>query len=236
VEFTTANPGISTRDAWLSIDAQEHPLSLSSARLSLNPGLNQVQGSTVNVARIGLDKSIFDLSRVATVELDSQKIALRSEGDPADPVWMEKEKGQWHQSGAPSPALKGSHRYGTFKEAFRNRMALVYGTAGTQQENAWAFARARYDAERLWYQGNGSVDVFADTEFVPSAEPDRNVVLYGNGRTPAFGRALPGCPVTLGAINRHWRTVVKRPDICCIFVRPRPGSAVASVGVVGEPV
>ena len=63
---------------------------------------------------------------------------------------------------APSSA-KGAARYGTFKEAFRNRMVLVYGTAGNAEEKPWAFERARYDAEKLWYQGNGAVDVFADT-------------------------------------------------------------------------
>lgn len=113
-------------------------------------------------------------------------------------------------------------------------MALVYGTSGTLQENSWAFARARYDAEKLWYQGNASVDVLADTEFVPSKEPDRNIVLYGNSQTHRLWKALlPDCPIVV----ERSRIVlggksVKGPDICCIFVRPRAGSEVASVGVV----
>jgi len=113
-------------------------------------------------------------------------------------------------------------------------MALVYGTSGTPQENSWAFARARYDAEKLWYQGNASVDVLADTEFVPSKEPDRNVVLYGNSQTHRLWKVLlHGCPIDVDRSRIVFGgKTVKRPDICCIFIRPRAGSEVASVGVV----
>ena len=62
-------------------------------------------------------------------------------------------------------------------------MIFVYGTKGNTEENQWAFIKARYDAERFWYQGNGSVDVIQDTEFDLLAEPDRNVILYGNAQT-----------------------------------------------------
>jgi hypothetical protein len=130
--------------------------------------------------------------------------------------------------------MKNARRYGTFKEAFRNRMALVYGTAGTKEENSWAFTRARYDAEKLWYQGNASVDVLADTEFDPAKEPDRNVILYGNNRTHRLWKPLlPDCPIVVdrGRIVIGEKSV-KRPDACCLFTRPRPGSDIASVGVV----
>jgi hypothetical protein len=130
--------------------------------------------------------------------------------------------------------MKNARRYGTFKEAFRNSMALVYGTTGTAEENSWAFARARYDAEKLWYQGNASVDVLADTEFDPSREPDRNVILYGNSRTNRLWKSLlAGSPVQVdrGRITMGDRTE-KGSDICCLFVRPRAGSDIASVGAV----
>jgi pimeloyl-ACP methyl ester carboxylesterase len=234
VEFTTANPGISSHDAWLAIDAQERQLSLSTARLHLDPGLNQVQGTTVNVSRLAIDKWILAAHTTAKVELDSQMNEVHLDSIATDQIWFWKEKGKWHQVSSPSAGVKNARRNGTFKESFRNRMALVYGTAGTPEENRWAFARARYDAEKLWYQGNASVDVLADSEFVPSAEPDRNVVLYGNSQTHRLWKALlPNCPIN---VDRD-RVVlggkaVKRPDICCIFVRPRSGSDVASVGVV----
>ena len=234
VEFSTANPGISSQDGWLSIDAQERQLSVSTARLHLDPGLNQVQGTTVNVSRLAIDKRVLSAQKTVTVELDSQKNEVCLDSIPSDRVWFGKEQGKWRQVGAPSAAMKNARRYGTFKESFRNRMALVYGTSGTPQENSWAFARARYDAEKLWYQGNASVDVLADTEFVPSKEPDRNVVLYGNSQTHRLWKVLlHGCPIDVDRSRIVFGgKSVKRPDICCIFIRPRAGSEVASVGVV----
>ncbi len=234
VEFTTANPGISARDSWLTIDAQEHQLELSTARVYLDPGLRQVKGTTANVARLSLDRDLFRGSDTATALLDSQKTQLRLDNASTGSIWLEKTNGQWKQTTPPPAGVKNARRYGTFKEAFRNRMALVYGTAGSAGENAWARERARFDAEYLWYQGNASVDVLSDREFNPSGEPDRNVVLYGNSKTNRLWKTLlSGSPVQVdpGRITLGTRTV-KGSDICCLFVRPRPGSDVASVGVV----
>jgi hypothetical protein len=57
----------------------------------------------------------------------------------------------------------GAQRYGTFKDLFRNDVVFVYGTAGDKEERAWAFNKSRFDAERFWYQGNGSIEVTSDT-------------------------------------------------------------------------
>ena len=166
--------------------------------------------------------------------LDSQQTEVRLDDVAGDVVWLGKEQGKWRLVSPPPATVKGAHRYGTFKEAFRNRMALVYGTMGTAEENSWAYNRARFDAEKLWYQGNGSLDVLADTEFDPTKEPDRNVILYGNSQTNRLWKTLlADSPVD---VNRS-RVVmggksVKGSDVCCIFVRPRAGSATASVGVV----
>ncbi len=234
IDFTTANPGVSARDNWLTIDAQERQLSLSTARLHVDPGLNLVQGTTDNIQRLAIERNIFDLQKTATVELDSQKVSIRADQVTGDRIWFEKQQGTWKQASAPTAAVKGEGRYGTFKESFRNRMALVFGTSGNTDENRWAFERARYDAEKLWYQGNGSLDVLADTEFVPSAEPDRNVILYGNSRTNHLWKTLlQDSPVNVdnGRVELGGKTV-KGSDICCIFVRPRQGSDRASVGVI----
>ena len=76
-----------------------------------------------------------------------------------------------------------ARRYGPFKEAFQHCMQFVYGTQGTEEENAWAFAKARYDAEQFWYRGNGSIDVIPDIEFDPDRDKDRAVIVYGNADT-----------------------------------------------------
>jgi pimeloyl-ACP methyl ester carboxylesterase len=235
VEFTTANPGISARDYWLTIDAQERQLALSTARLQLDPGLNQVSGTTSNISRLAILKSVLNESAPESVVLDSQKIAVRNEMSTDDRFWFERVKGSWSQIKSPAPAVKGEKRYGTFKEIFRNKVALVYGTVGSAEENRWAYERARYDAEKLWYQGNGSVDVFADTEFDPASAPGRNVILYGNSRTHRLWNALlSGSPVQLKRdLVEVGGEILKGSDLCCIFVRPRSGSDSASIGVVG---
>ncbi len=147
---------------------------------------------------------------------------------------LERRDGAWAVADEPSPSLKGPHRYGTLKDAFRNRVLFVYGTKGTPEENAWAFAKARYDAERFWYQGNGSIELVPDTGFDAAADPDRNVVLYGNARTnAAWGPLLGASPVQVdGEAVRIGDRRVAGADLACLFIRPRPGSPTASVGAI----
>jgi hypothetical protein len=114
-------------------------------------------------------------------------------------------------------------------------MQLVYGTRGTPEENAWALAKARFDAETFWYRGNGAVDVLPDSRFDPSRERERGVILYGNADTNGVWSALlGGSPVTL---RRGRARVGSRElagaNLACLLVRPRPGSRRASVAVVG---
>jgi len=44
-------------------------------------------------------------------------------------------------------------------------MVFVYGTTGTDVENAWSLAKARVDHEARRYRGSGAVDVVADEDF-----------------------------------------------------------------------
>jgi pimeloyl-ACP methyl ester carboxylesterase len=101
---------------------------------------------------------------------------------------------------------------------------------------AWSFAKARYDAETFWYRGNGSIDVIADVDFdlTNHFDKDRNVIVYGNADTHALWKALLGdSPVQVkrGEVQVGDKTE-KGDDLACLFVRPRPGSDKASVGVV----
>ena len=87
-------------------------------------------------------------------------------------IWLIRTGGTWSVSQSPPPSSrKGPARQGPFKEAFRNRFVLVFGTKGTPEENAWSLARARFDAETFWYRGNGSVDIVSDASFL---EPGRD--------------------------------------------------------------
>ncbi len=231
VEFATANPGISARCRWARIDAQAEPLRLSTVRLRLDPGLKRFSGTTENAARLALDLSALGRPNTVAVDIDGQKLTATS---LQDTLWLYKKAGSWTVGEPPSPSLKGEHRNGPFKDAFRHRMVFVYGTRGSAEENAWAFGKARFDAENFQYQGNGSVEILSDIEFRPESFPDRNVILYGNASTNrAWKSVLAGDAVLVdrGYVKVGEKRIVGK-DLASLFIRPRSGSDVACVGVV----
>jgi hypothetical protein len=166
--------------------------------------------------------------------MDGDKIAEIPWHEKVTNLWLVRENSKWTAGARGEPGLKNPLRNGPFKEAFRNRVVFVYGTKGTKEENAWAFAKARYDAETFWYRGNGSIDVVADIDFDAKNEPDRNVIIYGNADTHAAWKALLGdSPVQ---VKRGEVQVGDKKetgdDLAALFVRPRSGSDKASIGVV----
>jgi dienelactone hydrolase len=234
VRFTTACPGVSSRCFWANLEAQQHALQPSSVQLRYDPGQRRFTGVTDNVARLDLDLGHVRAGKPLTVNVDGQQL----EGVPwpsEKRLWLTRQDGKWSVTGRPAPDVKGPERYGPFRDAFRNHMVFVYGTRGTPAENAWALAKVRFDAETFWYRGNGSVDIVADTAFEAGREPDRNVILYGNADTNAAWPALlANSPVLVrrGEVSVG-RRQLKGGDLACLFLRPRPGSSRASVGVVG---
>ena len=154
-------------------------------------------------------------------------------------IWLARTGGLWSLSQSPPPlSRKRPARQGPFKEAFRNRLILVWGTKGTPEENAWSLARARFDAETFWYRGNGSVDIVSDASLLePGREQefrDRNVILYGHADHNAAWRVLFGeSPVQVrrGQVKFGSREI-SGDDLACLFIQPRPGSDRASVAAV----
>ena len=170
------------------------------------------------------------------MELDGQ--GIRANASPhAATIDLERTVKKWVLAEAPlASSQKTAVRCGPFKSAFNRRFMLVYGTKGTAEEDVWAFNKARFDAETFWYRGNGSVDVMADVEFNPRDDTsrDRSVILYGNADTnAAWDALLHDSPVQVhrGRITIGERTM-NGDDLACLMIRPRPGSDIASVGVV----
>ena len=236
IEFHTANPAISASSHWVTIEAQTQQLVPSSVDITFDPDARTIAGRTENVARLSLDLDALNRQAAASlhVQLDGQ--ALPDVPSLAR-VWLSREGETWTVSEPPAPGLKGPHRSGPFKQAFTDRFVFVYGTQGTAAENTVACNKARYDAEVFWVRGNGSVDVLADRDFDPSAEPDRNVILYGDAETNAAWKALlADCPiqVTRGRVQVGDR-VLEGDDLAVLALYPRPaaaGSGRALVGVV----
>jgi pimeloyl-ACP methyl ester carboxylesterase len=232
VDFVTASPGVSAWCHWAGVEAQLQVMAPSEVHLRRDRAERRFSGKTANVARLALDLAHLKEGPVE-VELDGQKPGRARWPGKLARIWLEKKAGKWSFAGRPAAALKGPHRYGPFKEAFRNRMVFVYGTRGTARENAWSFARARFDAETFWYRGNGSVDVVSDRAFDAEAERDRNVIVYGHEQGNGAWKALLGkSPVRVrpGAVEVGGRK--EKGDLACLFISPRPGSDRALVGVV----
>lgn len=234
VDFVTASPGVSAWCHWVGLEAQIHLLQPSSVSIRYDPGNRRFVGTTENVARLSFRLHHLPSGEPLQVELDGQKIEPIPWPAGVPQIWLMRKGEQWLPTPPPSPSLKGPHRYGPFKEAFRNRMRFVYGTQGSPEENGWAFAKARYDAEQFWVRGNGSVDVISDVQFQTLEERDRNVILYGNAETnAAWGPLLADSPVQVqrGSVRLGPREI-RGEDLACLFLRPRPGSDQAAVGVI----
>lgn len=234
IDFTTPSPAASSKCHWITIETQQHAMQPSSIQVRVDPGKRRYVGATSNIERLAMDPVHLVGVDPVQIEFDGQK--LNDVAWPTDKrLWLARDATGWRVIEKPSPALKGPHRCGPFKDAFRNRMVFVYGTKGTPEENAWALAKARYDAEVWWYRGNGSVDIVPDVEFDPRNEIDRNVILYGNADTiSCWGPLLGDSPVQIrrGEVEIGSRT--KRSQyLACLFLRPRPRSDRACVAVIG---
>jgi hypothetical protein len=224
----------------------------SSVDLRLDAQRRVFKGKTENVARMSLDLSALgeaytvdeggaSVERWALrpgapigIELDGQTIDGVPWPEGEDRVRLERSAGEWKLGAKPAPGMKTPRRAGLFKSAFGNGAVLVVGTAGTPEENAWAMAQAKCDAETFWYRGNGSLRIVLDSEFDAAREPDRNIVLYGNAYSNrAWGPLMDGSPVQ---VAQGMLTVGERKlpgdDLACLLIRPRPGSDVACVGAV----
>ncbi len=228
--FRTASPSINAWNRWVGVLQQVEPWVMSAVDLTRDAGWTHVDGTTENVRTLALDWSRSPADEV-TVNLDGQTLTVAK---PADGMlYLRHRDGVWAAGAAPAPREKGPANNGGFRSAFQRNPQLVYGTGGTAEENAWALAQARFDAEWLWYQGNGAVDVLPDTMFDPEAEPERDVVLYGHRRMHEDWESLVDSLVggepefmSMGSIQ------VADADLAQLAVRPRPYGAQTSVGVV----
>jgi predicted esterase len=234
VDFTTANPGVSGRCDWVSIDQQEEPLNPSRVVMRQNARARLFVGTTANVLRLSIDVRHLSPDEPIDVTLDGQDFSWLAWPDETKRLWFERRDDRWAAVEPPSSALKSPRRNGTWKAALDHDVTLVYGTGGTPEENRWAEAKARCDAETFWYRGGGSLQVLPDTRFDSNRDPDRSVILYGNAATnSAWPMLLSSSPVQVrpGEVRAGTRSETG-DDLAVLMVRPRPGSDVALVGVV----
>lgn len=232
IDFTTANPGISSAYRWASVEQQTRPLEYS--RIQLSRTKEAITGTTQNAAVVKLALTHFGANTSVNITLDGLPTIEHKTNGPRDTLLLRRENGRWSPIPKLSPTAKGPHRNGTFKEAFTHAMVFVYGTGGNAAENQWAYNKARYDAETWYYRGNGAVDIVADHAFDPVRYRDRNVILFGNQTTNrAWSKLLTKCPIQ---VTRGLLTIGSEryagDGVGAYFIWPRSDSPTASVGVV----
>jgi len=226
-EFFTASPGVSSKSYFLSILQQLVPLEISSVDFNREKEsiltTNNVSYLCVDVQRMG--------AKPDTISIDQQKFVFSGKEKK---VYLKSINGAWSITGAPNLKEKGPHRNGGFKDAFNNNVVLVYATNGTKSENEWYYNRARYDAEKFYYLGNGSFEVVRDSDFRVAKYKDRNIVLYGNkNNNKAWKKLLNNCPLQVE--NNKLRMGDKEligKQWAALFIYPRQNTDKASIGVV----
>ena len=244
VEFTTDSPAVSGTRAWVTIGRKSDPLKPARVSLRYDPHAQRVVGTTENVGQMFFNSTVPGVKHltITAVELDEQAIRPL---DQLTDMYERQADGTWNHvdvyrdspwGGESNRGGKNVSRAGPFKAAFDHAVTLVYGSAGTPEQTAWARAKARYDAEFFYYRGNGSLPVVADSDFNPDADRDGNVVLYGNADTlKVWDKLLGGCPIQV--MNDSIRVgdffTATGGDRATVFCKPRPGSDSALVGVVG---
>ena len=234
LEFVTASPGVSSRLRWVEIMAQTRPLEYSKVAIERDEAGKAFKGTTENVDRLAIDVLPVAAKETIVIDLDGSKVEALGVPESGR-VYLERGDKGWAVAAGPAgPGQKGPHRAGGFKDAFRHGFLFVYGTRGDAAEDARAFGKARFDAETFWVRGNAGIEILADTAFDPAKDRDRSVILYGNADTnAAWAKLLAGSPVE---VRNGWARVGDKryngADYAAYFVRPRPGSDVASVGAV----
>jgi dienelactone hydrolase len=231
VDFTTVDPSIASRRAWITIEQQFVARNPSRVIASYNSAEHVVVVETNNVAAFSLDLSVFvndDHPIEPSVQIDEMSEAVTGNR------YALTERGNWVDF-ARDPEQKNPSRKGPFKEALRNNVLAVVGTIGTPEENAWALAKARYDAESFWYRGNGSIEIVRDSDFDPNEDPDRSIILYGNqSSNAAWNLLLKNSPIQIATGELKINTYrSSRDDLALLMVRPRPNSDTAMVVVIG---
>ena len=233
IDFITSSPGISASYRWASILQQVHPLQYSHIVLKRYLAKDSIVGITENVEALQLNLKDFSNQKSIKINLDSSSPFTVTALEKEPVIYLQRKGDKWTIAQKPDAKQKNPLRYGTFKEAFNNRMVFVYSTAGTKEENENTYNKAVYDAESWYYRGNGAVDIIADKEYSFAKYKGRNVIIYGNANSnSAWKMLLANCPlqVTRGKViagNKVWTG----DDLGAYFVWPQ-ADALTSVGVV----
>ncbi len=226
VNFTTVDLAVSPSYKGIKILRQEAELRPSNINVSpVGDAAARIIGiDTSNIAAFYLPQAWND----SELFIDGQKVH-------SDNGYYEKADGKWKASG-PEPIAQ----VGPFKEAFNNHAVLVYGTTGSEEENKWAFDKARYDSESFWYRGNGALKLVSDKDYLKNPDAYGNAILYGNSVSNAAWKTVLGrAPIQVGeGLVSVGDRKLTGDNLAVMFCWRKPGdkrlnAAVSGSGAVG---
>jgi len=178
IDFTTPDPSVSARYGWVEVLQQLEPLMMS--RVQGEP--SALATKNIRAMRVSRD--------LKSVSVDGQALSNVPAGST-----LVRQDGRWKVATL-GQNEKRPGRSGPLKQAFTRRFVLVFGTAGSPEENRWMRDKARFDAETFAYRGNGAPDVVSDVEYLKRPAEPRNVIVYGNANANrAWRQLLAGSPV-----------------------------------------
>jgi hypothetical protein len=236
LRLATFDPGVVSRNRWLTILQQLRPRERSQVEAVRLAQQRQFAVRTQNVACLALEVDWLTPDEDVWATVDGQPIGPIGwpQTDAEAAITLKLRDGRWEAVDGLPAGDKSPRRSDGFRSLFDRQVVLVYGTGGNDQENAWAVAKARFDAEMFWTRIRGAAQVIADRAFDVSQSPDQNVVLYGNADSnSAWPKLLSTSPVQ---VRRGQIRIGMRPesgaDLACLMVLPRKGSDRALVGAV----
>ncbi len=242
VDFRTFHPGISSKMAWATIEAQEMWGDLSEIQLKADPIKGAILGTTRNVERLSLTNPGWARKANWSLMIDGQSLDVKDFGQSEQIrlVWKDK---KW--SLLPPKDLKQTTKTagkaGPIKEAFRGRMTYIVGVSGTPEESRTNWSKARFDAETFYYRGNGAIEIYTDVQWEKAADQmkGRNLILLGNeDNNKAIKKLLAHSPIRVQTGQIDWPAgmPLEGTDKATLFLRPRledPGSFLICMGATG---
>ncbi|MCB9219984.1 MAG: prolyl oligopeptidase family serine peptidase [Ignavibacteriales bacterium] len=233
LSFTTATPGIASKNYWVTIEQQEKQFEFSNIQIEFVPEVNIFRTQTSNIKTFSVDAESLGLKQndQITFEINDNKIAGTISGNK---VYLTKEGEIWKFKYEINLAEKNPKRYGSFKDLFRDNLVLVYGTNGTKEENEQILAKVRYDSEMFWYVGNGSFEIISDKEFKSENYSANNILFYGNiEQNNAYKTLLNNSPIIIDDNKIEIENKkIEGDNLACYFVYPKHGNNNNLIGVI----
>lgn len=194
--FTTINPAVSSTYGGVTILQQTQCMLPS--KVEVKRDVRGIAIGATNVAALTLSPKFYaDKLDQITIEGTALKRPSKAGAD----LTVHRTPQGWKFTAPVAATEKNPARSGPFKRAFANDFFLVVATHGTPEENAWARAKARFDAEQWYYRGNGVGSIITDDQAF--AWPKSNLILYGHAGMNSAWKLLAHSPikVTRGKID-----------------------------------